>query len=503
VMQLKRFHLNVIARISMGLVALILSLILIADVFFNIFPRADIIKQQQRALLVENLAMQLASLIEAKETTVLNKTILHITANQEDVLSIGIRKSNGWLAYASNNHTKHWKIKPLAPSTIDYMRTPLYSGSDQWGDIEVSFQPAQAGSLLSEFNGQLFTLLGLSLLSTILIYFYLRRALHYLSPSKTVPTRVHDAFDIIADSILLLDKDGKIVLANAAFKKLDSTINNEYLYGKRIDEVQLTKGLATQLDKGSNPWEQPFNDITFRTNNQDREILTLLASCAPVLDESQQSRGFLITLKNITELHETNQKLSETLQELKVSRAKLELNNEQLQEMAYRDSLTGCLNRRAFFQKAEDLYTLASQGNRELFCVMADIDFFKSFNDIYGHYVGDQVIQIVAKILTSKLRPSDLICRYGGEEFCILITDVTQQQALEICERMRSTIEDTANKSLRNEKVKQITASFGIASINSGARSIENLIDYADSALYVSKESGRNQVNQWLSSMVE
>ena len=208
-----------------------------------------------------------------------------------------------------------------------------------------------------------------------------------------------------------------------------------------------------------------------------------------------------MTFKNITELYKTNRILNRTLEELEYSRKELEINNQQLQEMAYRDSLTGCLNRRAFFQQAEDLYLNALQGNRELFCIMADIDFFKSFNDIYGHYVGDQVIQIVAKIFQTSLRPSDLICRYGGEEFCMLLTDLSYEKVNEVCERVRKTVEETANKSIRTLKIKPVTISFGVASINSGANSIENLIDYADSALYISKESGRNQVTHWTSAI--
>lgn len=500
--QKNRLALNAIARITLGLLGLILSIVILADVLFGIIPNKKLAIQKERTQFVQSLTVQLISLVEKNDASTINHTINNVTTHNADILSIGIRMSDGWLAYATNNHLMHWQLAPLEKSTIDQMRIPIYNNGKDWGNVEVSFQSKASNGMLSLFNKHYLVLIILTFITAIFIYFYLSRALHYLSPSKAVPSRVHNAFDIITDSIIVLDKQGKIVLANNTFKMLENS-TDEQLYGKTIQEIDITQGLTKQLDKGERPWEETFTDINFHTHDNDNKPLMLLASCAPVLDDDGQSRGFLITLKNITELHETNQKLSATLQELKLSRAKLELNNEQLQEMAYRDSLTGCFNRRAFSQKAEDLFTLASQGNRELYCVMADIDFFKSFNDIYGHYVGDQVIQIVAKILTSALRPTDIICRYGGEEFCIVITDASQEQALAICERMRSAIEDTANQSLRNEKVKQITASFGIASITSGAKSIETLIDYADNALYISKESGRNQVNQWISSMVE
>jgi len=116
--------------------------------------------------------------------------------------------------------------------------------------------------------------------------------------------------------------------------------------------------------------------------------------------------------------------------------------------------------------------------------------------------LGRVTIQVVAKTFHTCVRPTDLICRYGGEEFCILLSDLTADEAFEVCERMRKTIEETANQSIRSAKIKKITVSFGIASINSGAHSIENLLDYADSALYMSKESGRNKVTKWTTSIL-
>ncbi len=505
----KLLHLNIIARLSLGLVAMVVSLFLTMDIIFNVLPNENAIEQANRKTMAEGLAIQLVSLLDPTNEPglVLSKTIHEIVIRHPEITSIGIRRSDGWLQYKTNNHEAYWKLNATDLSTQNNLRVPIYSDEFQWGSIEVSFQSNQATSLLDWLiKSKALWLAGFASLTAGLFYIYLKRVLRSLDPSKAVPSRVHEAFNIIDDGILVLDKKGQIVLANQSFTLMTGD-DNKTLYGKNIAETDIIKPLLQSIPKEAMPWnaisdeKTVMSDVYINIVNKENTPIDLLVSSAPISDDHEVPRGFLVTFKNITELYKTNRILNRTLEELEYSRKELEINNQQLQEMAYRDSLTGCLNRRAFFQQAEDLYLNALQGNRELFCIMADIDFFKSFNDIYGHYVGDQVIQIVAKIFQTSLRPSDLICRYGGEEFCMLLTDLSYEKVNEVCERVRKTVEETANKSIRTLKIKPVTISFGVASINSGANSIENLIDYADSALYISKESGRNQVTHWTSAI--
>jgi diguanylate cyclase (GGDEF)-like protein len=159
--------------------------------------------------------------------------------------------------------------------------------------------------------------------------------------------------------------------------------------------------------------------------------------------------------------------------------------------------MTGCLNRRAFFEAADPLFDKLRAKQDELCCVMSDIDHFKSFNDRYGHTVGDMVIKSVAKCLGSELREVDLLCRYGGEEFCILLPGSTAEQAQDIAERLRAEIEAHAGAAIRDIPGIRITSSFGVASIAQGARDTAELIDQADNALYQSKKNGRNRVSIW------
>jgi diguanylate cyclase (GGDEF)-like protein len=111
--------------------------------------------------------------------------------------------------------------------------------------------------------------------------------------------------------------------------------------------------------------------------------------------------------------------------------------------------------------------------------------------------VGDQVIQVVARQLSSGMRQADVLGRYGGEEFCIVLPGAGPQDALALAERMRADIEAHARSAIRGTEVMPITASFGVATLSLGARSVEALIDQADQALYRSKQGGRNRVTLW------
>jgi diguanylate cyclase (GGDEF)-like protein len=229
----------------------------------------------------------------------------------------------------------------------------------------------------------------------------------------------------------------------------------------------------------------------------DGTSMEAIVGCAPITDGYGRLRGCIVTFDDVTEVHRANEQLRHTLNELEQSRGKIRLQNEELRRLAARDSLTGCYNRRAFFDIVGELFADALRRNTDLSCIMADIDHFKQFNDLYGHAVGDQVIQVVARALGVGLRNTDILCRYGGEEFCIVLPGATLEQARAVAERMRVDIAERANLAVRSIDITTITSSFGVASITEGATRVEELIDQADNALYDSKEGGRNKVSVW------
>jgi diguanylate cyclase (GGDEF)-like protein len=165
---------------------------------------------------------------------------------------------------------------------------------------------------------------------------------------------------------------------------------------------------------------------------------------------------------------------------------------ERIRRGAMEDFLTGLANRRCFFERGSQLFADCQESGRPLSCVMVDIDFFKKINDNYGHAVGDLVIKKMASMLRENAAASDIVCRFGGEEFCILIPDSSRDQVVNSCEKMRARISQVPAAELADKTTLQATVSIGIcAEIGS---SLESMINTADTLLYQAKAGGRNRV---------
>jgi diguanylate cyclase (GGDEF)-like protein len=183
-----------------------------------------------------------------------------------------------------------------------------------------------------------------------------------------------------------------------------------------------------------------------------------------------------------------------TLAELSAAKDEVQLKNEELKRLATRDPMTGCLNRRAFNEEFAALFQRARVGGQPLSCVMLDIDHFKRVNDSFGHAVGDRVIQEVAKKLHEASRSGDLVCRYGGEEFCVVVPGLEMVQAMAFAERLRLSVERECASALRDIEGLHVTVSLGVDVLTDQVPSPSALIDRADHGLYRAKRSGRNQV---------
>jgi diguanylate cyclase (GGDEF)-like protein/PAS domain S-box-containing protein len=166
--------------------------------------------------------------------------------------------------------------------------------------------------------------------------------------------------------------------------------------------------------------------------------------------------------------------------------------HEQLQFQAIHDPLTGLYNRLFLNENLERELLLAERQGYEVSVVMSDLDHFKMINDCYGHQAGDAVLKVFADILKRHARASDLDCRYGGEEFFLVLPDTSQQTASERAELIRSAL--AAQPIVVSDRTIAVTASFGVATYPASGVSSAALIGAADKALYAAKDAGRNRV---------
>lgn len=214
------------------------------------------------------------------------------------------------------------------------------------------------------------------------------------------------------------------------------------------------------------------------TNDQGMEGITKVMRT--LVDEAQKMQS-------------SNSELQKRLETSSKEIVSLRENLEEVQREALTDGLTGIANRKRFDMAMDQVIEHAEATGEPLCLAMTDIDFFKAFNDNYGHQTGDQVLKLVGKILESSVREGELAARYGGEEFALVMPGAELDDARTVCERVRELV---SSKQIRNrntgESMGNITLSLGVALYKPGDTTTD-MIQRADAGLYFAKENGRNQ----------
>ncbi len=271
----------------------------------------------------------------------------------------------------------------------------------------------------------------------------------------------------------------------------------EALHGKFVTQADETKTLAAagmrientveQLlkmfavaNKGTESYGETLADFTAKIESADQDG-TLNEIMASVVSETQ--RMLRLNRKMGAELSQSSQEINKLRDDL-----------DRVRTEARTDGLTGIANRKVFDHAMRDATREAGERSEHLCLLMLDIDFFKRFNDTYGHQLGDQVLKLVARTIQGCVRPEDTVARYGGEEFAAILPRTPMRAAATVAERIRSTV---AGKRITNRRsgseLGRITLSIGLAEYALG-ESVTDMIQRADKSLYTAKRLGRNQV---------
>ncbi len=500
-------RLSPLARISLGLVSLTAFLLLVADLVFHVFPDDVETARQVRKRVSETAAIQLTSLVQKGDFETIQRTMDGVALRENEILSLAVRRNDGQPVAQSGEHAIHWAAPPGGNSTLTHVLVPIFAGKEQWGQIEISYRPVAPRTLVGWLKHPLVILmLFVTVGGFLLYYWYMRRVLEHLDPTAVIPDRVRTALDTLGEGVMILDPQGRIVLANRGFRALVPE-NEKSLLARRASDLPWLKNATAPGTE--HPWQRALGegasvqDVVFTIPQKDGDPRKAMVSASPIVDGQGTARGCLVTFKDVTELERANAELEAANAELGELNKQIERQNEELKQLASVDPLSGCMNRRSFFEAAEPVFAHTQQAAGDLCVLMCDIDKFKSINDTHGHAVGDLVIQQVARILKAALRPSDLLCRYGGEEFCIVLPDVNMLQAYVIAERIRFKVEAQAGPGVRTVQGLRVTSSFGLSSISLGAPDLKSLIEQADEALYHAKQTGRNKVTRFDDMMIE
>ncbi len=488
------FNISPTVRITIGVLSLTLSLILVAD-FIGMTPDGErnVIEQRQR--FVEMLTVQLSVAVEKKNARAMKSLLWTAVQRNKEIVSAAIRRPDGVIFVQYGEHEKNWE-NFAGNNTSTEMQLPIMQKNKTYAQVEVLFHPIGEVGI---FGIPIGTLSGL-LIFVVLIgsfgyWILIRRSLMYLDPTSVIPGRVRSALDVLASGVLILDEKERIVMSNAVFS----------------NKVRIPAGQLIGMRPSEFPWRSPRDDessvdlpwqdalksgldranVMLRLTVGESSERVFLVNSSPIIDENDKLRGVMVGFDDVSDLEAKNRMLHDMVQELEQSKDKVDKQNEKLHYLATRDPLTGCHNRRSLYEQFESTMKHSMAQNKPLSCIMSDIDHFKAVNDTYGHGAGDEIIKMVTKALREAVREEDVVGRYGGEEFCIMLPGISVFEAKKIAERCRKSIE---SESCENIKV---TSSFGVSSLSGGAKTVDEMISQADAALYLSKENGRNRVTGW------
>jgi diguanylate cyclase (GGDEF)-like protein len=487
-----------LVQMTMALVALASTLVILGSLFFETMPDRGANERAVRKAVSEALAVQLAEMLRRDEPREIDKALAVIAGRTDGVRSIGVRRADGTLVLDSGAHARVWQPDDDDRSRPEQLTVPLQTQGERWGRVELAFAADEAHPVAAFFREPLVQmLLFIGIAGWLVFGLYMRRALQHLDPASVVPERVQGAFDTMAEGVVVLDARARVLLSNKAFRALSPELA-QVPTGSTLAALPWLAA-AFGADASQHPW---MRAMTERAANAGTAVEAghgdgkrqLVFNAAPISDAGGAVRGCIVTVADLTALHRSNEALREALEALEASKQEVERKNGELERLATRDPLTGALNRRAFHAALDSAWRDARHSSKALSCLMVDIDYFKRINDTHGHGVGDRVIQEVARKLQDSVRGTDLVCRWGGEEFCIVVGGIGVAETLDFAERVRMRIERECGAAVREVPGLRITASVGAEVLQGYDESTAALIERADQALYRAKRAGRNCV---------
>lgn len=307
--------------------------------------------------------------------------------------------------------------------------------------------------------------------------------------------------EIVGAVILVMDSHGQILRFNKACENLTGykfkEVYRKYPWDLFVlpDEIERVKNVFSRLKAGDFP-----NSHTNYWTTKNKGMRLIQWSNTSILDADGNVAYVIATGIDITEQKEAEDKLIQHQQELEQEVAErtkeLHAANQLLEEIARQDELTGLYNRRHFNKMLDIEIRRSVREKIPLSLIMCDVDYFKSFNDYYGHVAGDECLREIADVLKQEFRRSaDIVARFGGEEFVVILPDVNQEEAFFLAHRL---LESVRNKNIAHDSSpieNRVTISLGLATMNTNkVYSMETIIGAADHALYMAKNKGRNRV---------
>ncbi len=334
-----------------------------------------------------------------------------------------------------------------------------------------------------------------------------RELIESLGALRLLHNRLFGIIEGTSDLIAALDGECRLIAFNSAFKQaFERKFGTPIQLG--ISLLELLVDRPEDMARALTNWYRALSGGVFKDTQvwegASGNVEYYEVSYCPLRDEVGGVCGAAYIGRNVTQRTVAEEELKSALEQLETARSDTERANIQLKQantellrQANQDGMTGIANRRYFDEYLALEWRRASRQGESIALIFADVDFFKLYNDHYGHQAGDDCLRKVAAALASQLhRPADLLARYGGEEFVILLPNTSLAGAIFIAESMLKAVASMALPHARSTVAEHVTLSLGVAATAPTEAMAEGYLLYgADQALYAAKKGGRNKVH--------
>ncbi len=307
-------------HIAFGQTCLLMSLILVA-IFLGLIPDRQSAIREGRAALAEAIAANSSGLIGQTDLQRLESTLNLVVSRNEALRSAAVRRVDGTAAITIGDHDAHWVNRSEKFSTESQLQVAMWAGQAKWGHIELRFDPLTAlGWRGYLHHPQLRLVAFIALAGFIIFYLYLTKMLRHLDPSQAIPERVRAALDTLAEGLLVIDRNGYIVLANRAFATVMGKAPDA-LIGLRADDFSWSDGGQAPIAKDAYPWTRVLREGASLTNSRlylndgTSNRQTFQVNCSPVIGDDAQPGGVLVSFDDITQLEAKEIELRQSKEE--------------------------------------------------------------------------------------------------------------------------------------------------------------------------------------------
>lgn len=488
--------------LSFGLVSVTICLVMTAYIF-GLMPDGYKAELNSRAKVAEALAVQLAGSVSRNEGAAIEETLSSVVERNADILSVAFRREDGTILISEGDHSSHW-IEPVGgDSTPTHVSVPLLGPNGPQGKIEIAFGPPTTGARFFDIPVSLFVFFGFLAVTGFVIYaLFLRRTLHELDPGRVIPERVQKAFDTLSEGVIILDERERILLVNSSFAKMYGG-DGQPVIGSKINAMpwRMVDGRAKA---GGYPWHAALSEgremredvLSLRTS--DGTVRNLNVNATVFAGEKGETIGAIVTFNDMTGAKRNAEQLAKAVELLEQTQQEVERQKQELHYLSNHDSLTGCLNRRAFFARLEPKLEHARRAGRPATVLMLDIDGLRNIKENYGPAIADSLVMSAASTLRTTLPTETPVARYGGEGFCVALVGIDSNGALDIENTVQAAFFE-ATKSVA-PGLDRVTLSIGMAIDATDGSSATELVHRADQALHVAMRNGRGQIARWADS---